>query len=1793
MNHNDLAKFREQLNDIRLKLSGLREQAAKLTALADDERLIPEEVSGKLIDALKDYREKSALLQKTGKEISISLSDSLAEIEEELKTAEEKEKNAAELSLLLDYFRLTSEAEDVKQELEESKRKLHERLCTNADAAAAEYHPYKLTVKKVRESDSEISSGEFRELMDEIGYYPAFALIKSADNFRFDSSIDIAEFTEGIDLGGAKFDEEENESAKMLEADDSGDEPPLEKAKPSAVDASVSESRSDSETCADYDASGSEAGQAAESISDDEVTRPRWEHFDGYVGDVEVRFSDASSGTLGSSKFINSVKSKPAILLAFDIIAHQKLVDIRPADGGRSHFEIIPEDTVNYLIKHDYIMPVEVIAGEAVRSCLMLTTKGWAIYKKAEIAKFLKTSKNGTFIPEFIRMTTDGYTAKNVLKMLCIRDYFACRSKAAAAIYVLFPETDSLPIYAYSAREEDNMYPAILPAVFEKGCENEDLKKFSELINAWDDPREIHVIAESASDIAVLSGELQAEVGEEKREGVFFCANRDPDTLYDWNGNVVAPKSSKEAGDASGDVEEPEKKREEEAAGEQCAAEAAKGAVSATEISTLHTEKDPTSLAAELNEDERDHIKNCTEEMLAADKLYCASAYLAAAAESFPGFRSAYKCLAYALNDPLSGCTYSSENINAAFLSGEEPVPDSWLVASVIRNYFLDHSQYDYAIQGLYDTVKELSLFSVSPKLKNALRKLMEFKRNNNHGLDYYADYRTAGAASYEANQRELQKDAKQLYETHIVGVTRERANNERFIETKKLIFSRDGDLAEMMMMVAELKHTEVPLIKAYLQTTFLKDGAQFGISNLDSDKMDAFIDKEWENAQGKLFYKRNNIKLTGGLRQNLIAKIRRFLEILCRFVELCDASKIDEHDDGAINYKRIRKDILADIDSAVSELSDFAGTDESGKADRRIILFALNEIRAKIDGTYREENKKYFYLPFLQNEHVLLNENYLPELNDVEGLPEMSALACIERHFRSPQKALEVCAAEILDGEDDYGSLSLIRQYLEQHPGDDPAFVENLSSVADEGKSYAVKAFAQRKKDFEEYLELAQSYGQINSTVEDKKETMLQSAGIWYEYAGETENYGFFSKVTEAYKSKISEDAKVRAVELEKNLNAFKEANVDWSSDPAVKEAVEKLEERIRFQNYSAAEDLLNRLQAHDLEEYIPAFSKDYLEDFLREYNDTARTACTTGTFKVPLSERTKEGKHGSALLRAWPQGFGSSDSNSIKSLLSELGFNNPRVGKPERIGGMECFDVSLEKPNNGRKSNYTHPISIFGSEAEDNCFRVACAFGRRKPEELIDSFKSIGSAKNTLMFLNYSLTLPERRTLARLSKKEFTRKTFVVVDRVVITYLAKNYSLTAINRMLMSVVVPFAYYQPYVAESSKVMPPEMFMGRKTELEKIEAADGVNIVYGGRQLGKSALLRMAQKDIDRNENNDRAILVDIKGLDFRETARKIAAELADQHILDAEIPDNKADDWTELGRAVKKVLRDGGKEGKIPYFLLLLDEADAFIESCAEINYMPFDVLKDIQSVGTGRFKFVVSGLRNVVRFNRDAALGNNSVLTHLSSLTVTPFKASDARELLQVPLHYLGFRFQDDSKTDMLISNIFGTTNYFPGLLQLYCTKLIEAMRHDYAGYNEADTPPYLIREEHIKKVLADKTLEDQIREKFEITLKVDDDDYYYQIALLVAFHYHNMKPQSGCSPQSLWAIANDYGLRKISALSVEEIRALMEELRELNVLQKVGNGSYRFTRLSFCEMMGLPGDIDDKIIAYSTEE
>ena len=141
-----------------------------------------------------------------------------------------------------------------------------------------------------------------------------------------------------------------------------------------------------------------------------------------------------------------------------------------------------------------------------------------------------------------------------------------------------------------------------------------------------------------------------------------------------------------------------------------------------------------------------------------------------------------------------------------------------------------------------------------------------------------------------------------------------------------------------------------------------------------------------------------------------------------------------------------------------------------------------------------------------------------------------------------------------------------------------------------------------------------------------------------------------------------------------------------------------------------------------------------------------------------------------------------------------------------------------------------------------------------------------------------------------------------------------------------------------------------------------------------------------------------------------------------------------ETDDWEKLTRAIRNRLASSEPK-KISYFLLTLDEADKFIESCAENNYAPIVALAKTQQedYNGSRFKFVIAGLRNIIRFEREKTFSNNNILPTLKSLTIKPFGVDDARKLLEVPLKYLGLYFPDTEK-DSLILTILETANYFP---------------------------------------------------------------------------------------------------------------------------------------------------------------
>lgn len=1199
----------------------------------------------------------------------------------------------------------------------------------------------------------------------------------------------------------------------------------------------------------------------------------------------------------------------------------------------------------------------------------------------------------------------------------------------------------------------------------------------------------------------------------------------------------------------------------------------------------------------ELTREQQKIYDETYQEMICSDRMYCATAYLKRLALQYQPYKNKYQQVAYAVDDPMENCDYNSNTILDIYFGHMAELPVQYAVAATLRNFFLNQYSYDYSMRNLYETISNNAVLSSDSTLSRIVYKLFLFKSEYGAGMDRYADYRTKEREIWARRLEEVRSEASSYYTSIVLGPQKENGSNKRFLETKKLMFARDSYIGEFLEAVVKDDRSSLKDMEDFLNEYYIKENARIDEKNMDQAKIISVIEDYWEEASKNMRLTKKSSDLMGSFRANLVNAVKKVIGVLCKYVTLQSLVASDETDAGNRGYRRERNVLLSDIREVIGRLEEknrkvledgnfleHENSLEEAAADRALLL-TLKELAARLDGTYSELSNTYFYLGFLKNDKILLDEKGFPVLEDVPELAEFSVWNRIEQHAKEPEMDLKERFQDIFNGADDYGSAKWIARYL-QEVGEEVPEEMTEQEIEEEAAGYPFESMKDRKTGFLEDLELAQSNGQFDETGIEQKESILQSMEAWYEWAKETQNYGFFGKILSAFKQKIREDAQTRAEQMKRTLQVNLEKHPQWMKEEKTRAVVAEIQERIQSQNYVAAEDLLNRLIAEDIDLDTEGGQTDYLEEFLSEYefykNKTAKTGFSLEKLMTG-SRKNKDARGASRLLDYWPKGNPAGEDR-VRNLLEALGFCTECVKAQDRVQSkVDMYQVSLKKPQNGKKNNYKHPIAAFGSEAEVKPFRVVCLYGRMDASRLIDTFKEIGNAKHTLVLLDFALTLRDRRELARKTKTELEGKVFAVIDRVVIAYLVNHYTETSINRILMSVIMPFASYQPYIEDSASVMPQEIFMGRKSELAKIEDPTGVNIVYGGRQLGKSALLRMAQKEIDKNENGDRAVVIDIKDLNYRQAAVRVSRELFDVGILQEEA----TDDWDELARNIKNRLR---RENEfIPYLLLLMDEADAFIESCEEVNYQPLDALKDIQSIGTGRFKFVIAGLRNVVRFDQNKSLKNNRVLTHLGHLTIKPFRSMEARELLMVPLSYLGFRFPKDRDTEILISTILGTTNYFPGMIQLYCKKLIETMQRDYAGYSESETPPYVVRKEHIKKVLSERGLLETIREKFFITLKVDNDNYYHIIALLVAYHYQNNRDQNGCSAWDVIELADELGISQIADMDEKKVVALMEELRELNVFQYNGDERYRFTRLSFCQNMGTKSHIEDELLGY----
>lgn len=486
---------------------------------------------------------------------------------------------------------------------------------------------------------------------------------------------------------------------------------------------------------------------------------------------------------------------------------------------------------------------------------------------------------------------------------------------------------------------------------------------------------------------------------------------------------------------------------------------------------------------------------------------------------------------------------------------------------------------------------------------------------------------------------------------------------------------------------------------------------------------------------------------------------------------------------------------------------------------------------------------------------------------------------------------------------------------------------------------------------------------------------------------------------------------------------------------------------------------------------------------------------------------------------------------------------------------------------------------VPAFGSNAPGGRYRLLMLW-ERMSDDAIAALIEQEDGEQPIVVLCFGTALPEnvRRGIADQLREQPTRRAVALVDEPAFLYLASKGGRNLATTM--RITLPFSAVNPYTPFTTGSAPLEMFYGRDRELSGVTDRTGPCFIYGGRQLGKSALLRAAERKFKGESVGHRAFYVDLKakGIGEREPAEQIVAEIARALKDDVmTFGSTRAPTFEDIRTQVLAWLEvDGNRR-----ILLLLDECDNFLNEDATDNFPNVTELKALMEETDRRFKPVFAGLHQVRRFQRIP----NQPLAHLGYPTpVGPLKPQPAYDLIVKPLEALGLKFE----TEDLPSRILTATNYQPSLIQLFCSELVDYMLAKSFG---PGTPPCIVTSQDVDAVHDTPRVIAEMRNRFELTTNLDP--RYRVIANSVAFEALQDEATTGLTGAEIRAMCDEYWPLGFADTNSDEFKALLEEMGSLGILFTDSEGRYLMRSPNVMRMLGTPEQIEEHLNASNELE
>lgn len=979
----------------------------------------------------------------------------------------------------------------------------------------------------------------------------------------------------------------------------------------------------------------------------------------------------------------------------------------------------------------------------------------------------------------------------------------------------------------------------------------------------------------------------------------------------------------------------------------------------------------------------------------------------------------------------------------------------------------------------------------------------------------------------------------------------------------KSLAFGKDSELYNCMNNIFS-KEDNITELEEILSLYTDESNGRYQINKA---KIETEIDRLWNEATKGMHV--NKITL------NYLARNQSYNAFLER-VELIKL-RVDFKSSGSSaggsleGAKSMRLKLQKQIHATLTDLKQVPSQHKPG-----ILYWMLEKMLRHLD------TKFSFSHPFanlLQTGWIPLDEKGMPYLcKDYQDLTFYEPWRCVLQHIATQDTSFETAKKGVHeDNYDNFDNLyqhNQITAYLNHNEG------EEISPGDIKRCIYASNQLTTMARDS---VILAFTYARIE---ENEKDHILQLIENNHEEFCRLHAFGCWRHFLKAIEKGID-------LMTEKNKKPLLET-IEYEKSRSSGESIAFLTEAQSLiessKNLAVAEEYINRFKAGERE--LPKISdtvlnpKHFCHFISKEVFNPLYERCRNikgwtmsayaGEFESSLKKSVansgtddwtaRDYKNSIALLNAWPTQTSKNHASNLYEIFTNIGFNVRKVEKNSNIlERKDCFKIDIiPEPRNN--AGYAHPIAALGTLI-NSPMDVVVLFGNRNASQLLSEITKAHLGKIIFVLLDYHMSLAERRSLVEQYRKETSNlHSFFLLDRILLLHLAMHRDVERLP-IFLQCTLPFTYYQPFLADQGATC-DEMFFGRKEELKNIIDGNGPVILYGGRQLGKTALLERAYSLCSRPDEKKFAVKCSLSKLKTEEDVMKAIM----MECQKSELNFKGCKTLKEFCFQIDK----GFKNGKYSTFYLFLDECDSFLEQISLQEYEPILALIDLRRDTKNKFKFVLAGLHNVSRARR--AIANNGVFGQLgSAMCIKPLKPQEALSLISRPLQFLGFSIDKIEHLETILTN----TNYYPGLLQLFGYTLVSGLSREYSKHYSPDNenPPFTLSDSQLGSIMNSEDLSNTIKEKLQLSLKLDP--RYDMLARCIAILYYcedeNTFRTNGIHVNDIRSMSQDFKIRCLEETDDETFENLLSEMEDMGILAQANPHEYRLRRKAFLEIIG----------------